>query len=118
MKLIYIAGPYTAANAWLVEQNIRRAEEVAASVWLAGMAAICPHANARHMLEGVTTPESALAGTMEMMRRCDAVVLVDGWKRSLGTLAEVAEADRLRIPIFGRNGEGVQALMMWANNCT
>jgi hypothetical protein len=59
MKLVYVAGPYTAANAWLVEQNIRRAENMAARVWGEGAAAICPHANARHMLEGVTTPEHA-----------------------------------------------------------
>jgi len=26
MKVIYVAGPYRAANAWLVEQNVRNAE--------------------------------------------------------------------------------------------
>ncbi len=116
MKLVYVAGPYTAANSWLVEQNIRRAENMAARVWGEGAAAICPHANARHMLEGVTTPEHALAGTMEMMRRCDAVILVDGWQMSTGSIYEVEEADRLNIPVFGRNGGGVQEFLAWIHD--
>lgn len=29
MKLLYIAGPFRGANSWEMEQNIRRAEEVA-----------------------------------------------------------------------------------------
>lgn len=101
MKVIYIAGKYRGPNAWAVEQNIRAAEEVAARVWAAGMVALCPHANARHM-DGVASDEHFLAGTLELMRRCDAVVLVPNWRDSEGVRAEVAEAERLGLPIFGR----------------
>ena len=99
MKLIYIAGPYRGPNSWAIEQNIRRAEDAAALVWKAGLAALCPHANSRHM-DGVTTDENFLAGTMEMLRRCDAVLLVEGWKRSTGARDEVTEAMRLGKPVM------------------
>lgn len=126
MKVIYIAGKYRGPNAWAIEQNIRAAEDVAAQVWAAGHAALCPHANSRHM-EGVTTDENFLAGTLEMMRRCDAVLLVPGWENSEGACAEVAEAHRLGIPVFGEDtalvdkgshalhAEALRALRAWAD---
>lgn len=102
MKVIYIAGKYRGPNAWAIEQNIRAAEEVAARVWAAGHVALCPHANSRHM-DGVASDDHFLAGTLELMRRCDAVVLVPNWKDSAGARAEVAEADRLGIEVIGRS---------------
>lgn len=99
MKLVYVAGPYRASTAWGIEQNIRRADEVAAQVWKAGLAAICPHANTRHM-DGLTSDENFLDGTMEMLRRCDAVLLVEGWQKSSGSRAEVSEAMRLGKPVM------------------
>ena len=101
MKVVYIAGKYRGPNAWAVEQNIRAAEEAAARVWAMGLVALCPHANSRHM-DGVASDEHFLAGTLELMRRCDAVLLVPNWRDSEGARAEVAEAERLGLPVFGR----------------
>lgn len=100
-KLVYIAGPYRAPTLWGVKRNIRAAMDAAVLVWRAGLWALCPHANTARM-EGVTTDESFLAGTLEMMRRCDAVLLVPGWRNSAGARAEVEEAGRLQIPVFGQ----------------
>jgi nucleoside 2-deoxyribosyltransferase len=99
VKVIYIAGKYRGPNAWAIEQNIRAAEEVAAKVWAMGHVALCPHANARHN-PGGAPDEVYLAGTLELMRRCDAVVLVHNWEDSEGAKAEVAEAKRLGIPVW------------------
>ena len=107
MKVVYIAGKYRGPNAWAVEQNIRAAEEVAARVWAMGMVALCPHANSRHM-EGVASDEHFLAGTLELMRRCDAVLLVPNWRDSDGARKEVAEAERLGLPVFGKSYDGMQ----------
>jgi nucleoside 2-deoxyribosyltransferase len=101
VKVIYIAGKYRGPNAWAIEQNIRAAEEVAAKVWEMGHVALCPHANSRHM-DGVASDDVFLAGTLELMRRCDAVVLVPNWRDSEGARAEVAEAERLGLPVFGK----------------
>jgi len=119
MRLVYIAGPYRAPTPWGVRCNIRNAEDLAAKVHAAGMFAVCPHANSAHM-EGVADDEHFLAGTMELMRVCHAVILVANWRNSSGALAEVAEATRLRIPVFGRaqtehnDGGALDGLIRWS----
>lgn len=109
MKLVYVAGPYRGPNTWAIERNIRRAEDVAATVWKSGHAALCPHANSRHM-DGVTTDENFLAGTMVMLRRCDAVLLVEGWEASSGSREEVREAMRLGLPVMHAWGDESEVL--------
>jgi nucleoside 2-deoxyribosyltransferase len=100
MKVIYIAGKYRGPTPWAVEQNIRAAEEVAARVIQAGMMPLCPHKNTAHM-EGLADDQFFLAGTLELMRRCDAVLLVPNWRDSAGARAEAAEAERMGLPVFG-----------------
>ena len=120
MRLVYIAGAYRAPTPWQVEQNIRAAEDLAVKVHAAGMFAVCPHANARHMEGGDITDAHMLTGTLELMRRCDAVILVSNWRTSSGALAEVAEATRIGIPVFGRaqtehnDGGALDGLIRWS----
>lgn len=99
MRLIYIAGPFRADNAWEVEQNIRRAEGIALRVWRAGFAALCPHTNTR-FFQGAAEDKVWLEGDLEMLRRCDAMVLVPNWESSSGTRAEVEFAAVYGIPAF------------------
>lgn len=99
MKLVYIAGPYRGANAWEVECNIRRAEALALEVWKLGAAAICPHANTR-FFQNAAPDETWLEGDLEILRRCDAIMLTSDWRRSSGACGEVAVAKMRGIPIF------------------
>jgi hypothetical protein len=99
MKVVYIAGPFRGPNSWVIENNIRRAEVLALEVWRLGAACICPHANTRYF-QGAGPDDVWLAGDLEIMRRCDAVLMVEGWGRSCGARAEWAEARRRGIPIF------------------
>jgi hypothetical protein len=105
MKVIYVAGPFTADTPWGIEQNVRRAEDVALLVAQSGARAgvpampLCPHANTRYF-HGQCTPEFWYEGTLELLRRCDALITVAGWERSKGALAEIAEAERLGLPVF------------------
>lgn len=100
MKVIYIAGPFRGANSWEMEQNIRRAEELALSVWrLGGCAAICPHTNTR-FYQGAAPDEVWLDGDLEILKRCDAVLMTEDWKRSTGATAEHEFALQERIPVF------------------
>lgn len=64
-----------------------------------GAACICPHLNSAQF-QGAAPDDVWLAGDIEILRRCDAVILTDDWKRSSGARAEVAEAFRLFIPVF------------------
>lgn len=90
--VVYIAGPFRAANAWEVEQNIRRAEAVALGVWQAGWVALCPHLNTHHF-QGVLPDETWLTGDLELLYRCDVVLTVPGWELSEGARAEVKFAE-------------------------
>jgi hypothetical protein len=99
IPLFYIAGPFRAKSSWKIEQNIRRAEELALKVWEAGAACICPHTNTR-FFQGEADDSVWLDGDMEILRRCDAVLLAPGWQESKGALKEKDEAERLAIPVF------------------
>jgi len=104
MKVVYIAGKYRGPNPWSVEQNIQAAQAVAAKVIAAGHMPLTPHLNTAHM-EGLADDAFFLAGTMELLRRCDAVLCVGNWRDSVGARAEVEEARRLGLPVFGVGSE-------------
>jgi len=95
----YIAGPLSAPTAEAREANIRSAEALACAVWDAGAVALCPHSIARHYTGSL--PESAwLAGDLELLRRCDALILVPGWEQSVGTRGEVEAAHQRGQPVL------------------
>jgi nucleoside 2-deoxyribosyltransferase len=99
LKLVYIAGPFRAANAWEVEQNIRKAEALALEVWKLGAAVVCPHTNTR-FFDGALPDATFLAGDLEILSRCDAVLMVDGWEQSRGAVAESVFATDKGIRVF------------------
>ena len=99
MKLIYIAGPFRGANAWEVHQNCNRAEAMAFEVFELGAVALCPHNNTRNF-DGTFDEPFWLEATLELMRRCDAVLVLPDSENSKGTKGEIAEATKLGIPVF------------------
>lgn len=99
MKIAYIAGPYRGRSHNDVAQNIWAAREVAVQLWSLGYAVICPHTNSAFM-SGVVSEKVFLEGGLEMLRRSDMVVLVEGWPGSEGAAREIEEARSLGISIF------------------
>lgn len=112
----YVSGPYRdKRGSWYVEQNIWKAEAVAAELWRMGYAVICPHTNTRHM-DGLVDAETFIDGDIEIVKRCDVVVMLPDWHRSEGALLEKKAAhnakvmvlswltDRVLIEHLGRNG--------------
>jgi hypothetical protein len=99
MKVIYVAGPYRDESAWGIEQNIRHAEEIGLEIAKLGAASLIPHTLYR-FFQGVLPDRFWLDATLELMRRCDAILLCDGWKGSSGSVAEKHEAARIGLPIF------------------
>lgn len=85
---IYIAGPYTAPTAWGIEQNIRRAEAEGMAVARLGGFPVIPHTNTRSWFAEVQPYEFWLAGTIKMMRSCDAAYFIAGHARSDGANKE------------------------------
>jgi hypothetical protein len=99
LPVVYIIGPFRGKSPWEVAQNVRHAEEVALAVAEMGAMPLCPHTNTAHF-DGLLTAEFWLAGTSELLRRCDAAVTVGGWMYSNGSLSEVALAGEIGIPVF------------------
>lgn len=102
VPLAYVAGAYTGDTPFQIDHHIQGAEHVAQLVCKRGWYALTPHKNSAQFERMVPnlSAEFWLKGTMEMMERCKAVVLVPGWQASKGTLAEVRRATELGIPVF------------------
>lgn len=106
IKLCYIAGPYRADCALKTSRNVSRAEQMGKRLALQrpGWFPVIPHKNTELWdfdggLRNIQ-PEYYLSGTLEVMRRCDAVLVLPDYRRSSGTIAEIAEAERLDIPVY------------------
>jgi len=108
MKLGYVAGPFRGASHWEIAENIRNAERLALEVWRMGAACICPHSNTAHFQDAA--PDDVwLAGDLEMLSRCDFMVMTADWERSSGARAEKLYALAHGIPVF----HDMRALMAW-----
>ena len=95
----YIAGPYRGINAFDVSRNIENARLVAAALWRQGYYVLCPHMNTAHF-DGIVDDRVFLDGALELMRRCDLVVLSRGWAQSEGAREEIREALAIGKPIY------------------
>ena len=108
IPLVYIAGPYSGSDGWEVACNVHEAEKLAREVVRMGAGPITPHSIGARMA-GTETYELWCAITLEMMRRCDAVLFTDDWQRSAGARGEHEEAIKIGLPIF----YGLASLAAW-----
>lgn len=99
MKVVYVAGPFRGPTPWDVELNIRLAEELALRVANAGAMPLCPHTMTRYF-DKQCNDQFWLDGTLELLRRCDAVVLTHNWEQSTGARGEYDEAGSFNLPTF------------------
>jgi hypothetical protein len=99
MRVVYIAGKFSDLNAWRIELNIRKAEELGLQVAELGASPLIPHANARSF-HGTRTPQFWYDATLALLVKSDAVLTVDNWHDSAGALNEVDTALRMGIPVF------------------
>ena len=99
--IIYISGKYTGATPEETKQNIEDARIVAIYLWNEGYVALCPHLNTANFEKDCAADyQDYLVGDLELLSRCDAMVLLPDWKRSSGACIEVAYAKEHGIPIY------------------
>ena len=104
--IVYVAGPYRGANAWDIERNIQRAEAISARLWEMGHVPVCPHLLTRNFA-GLTDEQVFLDGLIELMRRCDCVLVI---ARSAGTDEEIIEATKVGLPVYWTMAELIKDL--------
>lgn len=104
--VFYVAGPYSAPSAWKIELNVRAAERASLYLCRLGAAVICPHTMSRYFFG--TMPEESWRGIDEaLVKKADALFMLEYWEDSKGALAEHALAIACGIPIFYESDVGL-----------
>jgi hypothetical protein len=100
--LLYVSGPYTAYEDRTVQDNVVQARDIAAAFWKQGHAVICPHLNTHwpeFVYDGLTW-EDFMKGDLQMIARCDGMVMTPDWEKSRGARIEREYAESLGMPIW------------------
>ena len=85
--LVYLAGPYRGN----IRSNVRKAEEWAAACARKGIHYFCPHLNSAFFDDANT--EFWLTMDLNILSRCDVLLLMPGWEKSRGAQDEKAFAE-------------------------
>lgn len=110
--LVYIAGSYRAESNWDLEANIRRAESYILPIAELGLVPVCVHSMYRFHHRTMDA-QYWIDATMQIMRACDAVAVVEQSDQSEGTCGEVLEANKTTMPVFWLPEE-LQEIAKWA----
>lgn len=117
LPVVYTAGPFTAPTAWEIECNVMAMRNIALAVAKLSAVPLCPHANTS-LFHGQCTPEFWYAATLELLRRCDAIVMHPLWQTSQGSRKEHDWATVHCMPIFyytTEDGLSVSGLEEWSD---
>jgi nucleoside 2-deoxyribosyltransferase len=118
MKLIYVAGSYTSETFAGVDRNIKIADalgqEIVKRFGQRGVFVSIPHNNTPLHWEGIQSGEWFYEATMELLKRCDAMIYVPGdFDSSLGTKNEVLHCQKNQKPYFCGDEDGLERFDEW-----
>ena len=116
MKLLYIAGPFNHEDTIHgIARNIIAASEVALEAARKGWMPLCPHKNTSDFQHATDIPASFwYEGDIEILKRCDAVLLIPGWEGSFGAMGEAAAAERFGILVYEYDVIGIPSVEVTA----
>jgi hypothetical protein len=100
MKLIFIAGKFSGANAWEIACNVHEAEAAALRVAHLGGMPVVPHSLGRSLF-GTRPEEFWRRGCLALLARCDGILLLPSWGQSAGARAESKFAEEQGIQRWG-----------------
>jgi hypothetical protein len=109
VKIVFIAGAYTASSETTTIEHISTAEKYAKSLAKNEIGFVCPHTNSGYMHD-LAPREFWYKMYLELLVCCDAVLALPNWQKSVGATAEVAKARREHIKVF----ESLPELIKWA----
>jgi hypothetical protein len=112
MRIVFIAGPYSAISKDLLSLNILQARKAAETLWAAEIAVLCPHLNSS-LMEEIAVYSVFVKGYLVMLKALhpDAMLMLPGWELSDGATAERMAAEYYQIPIF----YSVEQVLLWAS---
>lgn len=118
MKLIYIASPFNATNPLNVLKHTETARRYGTLVANTGIAwPVIPQANTLHLYGKLDNEQLAYDGTLEMLKRCDGMLLVtrenSEGELSIGVDLERACAHTNGIPVFDVRQREMYELRGW-----
>jgi len=87
MTVVYLAGALR-GNVIKKFMNMRRAKRIAKELWLSQKIVYSPHLNSG-WLDHPNTDLFILPANLEILRRCDMIMVMPGWENSSGTIAEI-----------------------------
>lgn len=101
--ILYISGPFSAPDNAGIRQNIAVASDAALEMWRAGWTVFCPHKNTAGFQNARDlSHERWMIGDLEILRKCDAILMLPGWSQSRGAIMEHRFAGELGLPTFYR----------------
>jgi len=101
--IIYLATPIRPRNGKNVEENVKAAKALALELWKQGYTVICPAANSDlpiSLAEKELDVLRWLNGDIEILQRCDAMVVAPDWEKSDGVRGELVCARMYGIPVY------------------
>jgi len=99
IKMVYVACALTADTEFERNLNIQAARHVGYKLSKAGFYPVMPTVNTEGF-ENANTIDFWYEATLELLRRCDIVYVVNGSHDSTGVEDELAEARKIRIPFY------------------
>jgi len=104
--LVYLATPYSHKEPFVRHERFEKVNEVAARLMEDGYAVFSPishsHPIEQHMTADQQSWEFWERQDVPILKACDQlfVLMLDGWKESVGVRAEIEKANELNLPIF------------------
>lgn len=98
-RRLYISGPYRADTVNGIHNNIAEARKRAEWGWANGYFPICPHLNSA-FIDGLVPDKDILECYLQLVDLCHVILMVDGWKDSQGSIAELQRAKKSRLQVI------------------
>jgi hypothetical protein len=95
----YLSGPMSAELALDRALNRFKAIQASTQLWEAAILHYCPHAASPAIGSTDVDYETWMAMDIEILRRCDWILLLDDWAKSEGCRREFNVAMNLGIPV-------------------